>query len=73
MDNFIQITVFCPPEPRVGAFVYRNAGKVYLAKISRDDTFMWLKDRQAMITFMKNFPDLRVGLLWDEEVTNSKA
>ena len=44
-----------------------------LAKISRDDTFMWLKDRQAMITFMKNFPDLRVGLLWDEEVTNSKA
>ena len=29
MDNFIQITVFCPPEPRVGAFVYRNAGKVY--------------------------------------------
>ena len=24
MDNFIQITVFCPPEPRVGAFVYRN-------------------------------------------------
>ena len=30
MDNFIQITVFCPPEPRVGAFVYRNAGKVYI-------------------------------------------
>ena len=29
MDNFIQITVFCPPEPRAGAFVYRNAGKVY--------------------------------------------
>ena len=29
VDNFIQITVFCPPEPRVGAFVYRNAGKVY--------------------------------------------
>ena len=29
MDNFIQITIFCPPEPRVGAFVYRNAGKVY--------------------------------------------
>ena len=29
MDNFIQITVFCPPEPRVGSFVYRNAGKVY--------------------------------------------
>ena len=29
MDNFIQITVFCPPEPRIGAFVYRNAGKVY--------------------------------------------
>ena len=24
MDNFIQITVFCPTEPRVGAFVYRN-------------------------------------------------
>ena len=30
MDNFIQITVLCPPEPRVGAFVYRNAGKVYM-------------------------------------------
>ena len=29
VDNFIQITVFCPPKPRVGAFVYRNAGKVY--------------------------------------------
>ena len=29
MDIFIQITVFCPPEHRVGAFVYRNAGKVY--------------------------------------------
>ena len=28
MDNFIQITVFCPPEPRLDAFVYRNAGKV---------------------------------------------
>ena len=29
MDNFIQITVFCPPEPQVGAFVHRNVGKVY--------------------------------------------
>ena len=29
MDNFIQITVVCPPEPRVGAFVYGNARKVY--------------------------------------------
>ena len=28
MDNFIQTTVFCLPEPRVDAFVYRNAGKV---------------------------------------------
>ena len=28
VDNFLQINVFCPPEPRVGAFVYRNAGKV---------------------------------------------
>ena len=28
MDNFIQITVFCPSEPQVAAFVYRNAGKV---------------------------------------------
>ena len=26
---FIQITVFCPPKPWVGAFVYRNVGKVY--------------------------------------------
>ena len=23
------IAVFCPSKPRVGAFVYRNAGKVY--------------------------------------------
>ena len=29
VDNFIEITVFRPPESRVGAFVYRNAGKVY--------------------------------------------
>ena len=29
MDIFIQITVVCPPEYRVGAFVYRTAGKVY--------------------------------------------
>ena len=28
VDNFIQITVFCPPEPQVAAFVYRNDGKV---------------------------------------------
>ena len=35
MDNFIQISVFCPPEPRVGAFVYRNAGKVY-TKLNTD-------------------------------------
>ena len=26
MDNFIQIAVYCPPKPRVAAFV----GKVYL-------------------------------------------
>ena len=30
VDSFIQVTVFCPPNPRVGAFVYRDAGKVYL-------------------------------------------
>ena len=29
VDNFLQITVFCPPEPRLDAFVYKNAGKVY--------------------------------------------
>ena len=29
VDNFIQITVFCPPDPRLDAFLYRNAGKVY--------------------------------------------
>ena len=28
VDNFIQITVLCPPKPRVRAFVYRNAEKV---------------------------------------------
>ena len=27
MNNFIQITVLCPPEPRAGAFVFRNCGK----------------------------------------------
>ena len=27
-DNFIQITVLCPPLPGVSAFVYRNVGKV---------------------------------------------
>ena len=25
----MQITVSCPPEPQVGAVIYRNAGKVY--------------------------------------------
>ena len=29
MGNFIQVTIFCPPEPRVDGFVYRNTGKVY--------------------------------------------
>lgn len=29
MDNFVQITTFCPPEPRVDGFVYRIMGKVY--------------------------------------------
>ena len=29
MENFIQITVYCPSEPRLDAFVYRNAEKVY--------------------------------------------
>ena len=33
MDNFIQIIVFCPAEPRVGAFVYRNEGKGLLVAI----------------------------------------
>ena len=28
VDNFIQITVFCPPEARVGAFVHINAETV---------------------------------------------
>ena len=25
LDNFMQITVCCPPKPRVGAFICRNA------------------------------------------------
>ena len=29
MDIFIQITGVCPPEHRVGAFIFRKAGKVY--------------------------------------------
>ena len=32
MDDFIQTTVFCPPKPRVGAFVYRNTRKVDMKK-----------------------------------------
>ena len=27
--SYKSLTVFCPPEPRVSAFVYWNAGKVY--------------------------------------------
>ena len=34
VDNFLQTTVFCPPDPRVGSFVYRNAGKVYPIKVA---------------------------------------
>ena len=33
--DFIQVTLFCPSEPRVGAFVYKNAGKVYEGKNMR--------------------------------------
>lgn len=33
VDNFIQITVCCPPKPRVGTFVYRNAER-YIAQSS---------------------------------------
>ena len=29
MDNFIQITLFCPPKPRLDTIVYWNAGKVF--------------------------------------------
>ena len=29
VDNSIQMIVFCPPKPRICAFVYRNAGKVH--------------------------------------------
>lgn len=29
VDNSIQMIVFCPLKPRIGAFVYRNAGKVH--------------------------------------------
>lgn len=29
VDYFIQITVFRPSDPRLDAFVYKNAGKVY--------------------------------------------
>ena len=32
VDNSMQVTVVCPPKPRVDAFVHRNAGKVYCAK-----------------------------------------
>ena len=28
VDSFITITVFCPAEPQVGAFVHMNAGTV---------------------------------------------
>ena len=35
MDSFIQINVFCPHEPRLDAFVYRNVGKVYEGSITK--------------------------------------
>ena len=47
MDNFIQITVFCPPESQVGAFVYRNAGK----SIARCDVVMRQGDTHTSIAF----------------------
>ena len=34
MDTFIQSTIFCSPKPRVGAFVYKNAGKVYFLSLN---------------------------------------
>ena len=46
MDGFIQITVYRPPEPRVGAFVYRNARKVYGIKKS---LFPFLDGRKPTI------------------------
>jgi len=33
--NFIQMAVFCPPKPRVSAFVSRNEGKVYLFGVAQ--------------------------------------
>ena len=35
MDSFIQITLFCPHEPRVGVFVHRNAGKVLFQQLCK--------------------------------------
>ena len=40
-DSCIQISVFCPPKPRVGAFVYGNAGKVY-TKLNTDSICLGL-------------------------------
>ena len=47
MDDFIQITVFCPPEPRVGAFVYRNARKGYGLK--KTSLFPFIDGRKPTI------------------------
>ena len=33
MDIFIHLLYFCPPQPRLGAIVCWNAGKVYLGQI----------------------------------------
>ena len=47
MDIFIQITVFCPPEPQVVTFVYRNARrKALLASFSITMNAILLSDRQ---------------------------
>ena len=46
MDDFIQIALFCPPEPRVGVFVYGNTRKVYGIKKS---LFPFLDGRKPTI------------------------
>ena len=59
MDNFIQIIVFCPPEPQVATFVYRNARrKGLLASFSITMNAILLSDRQpyTLLTIFFRYP-----------------
>ena len=55
MDNFIQITEFCAPEPRLDAFVYRNAGKVYSGAFARTSQRSTMGNKICLSMHPRNF------------------